>query len=198
MTSVAPTSRRASSRRFRRLHLRPRRPPRAGRRWPDTPCRRYRIERFSRMPASPSTVLDSRHRRLTTRAFPRSAIDALVVSHPANLRYLTNHVGTAGLAVVTRRGIELLVDFRYLDRGRDAARRRRRPARICTCGSCRAATTLALVECLESLGVRRGAGSRARTSAWRRHDAWETRLRGTAACRSPSWPTERAGRTAAA
>jgi hypothetical protein len=28
-------------------------------------------------------------------------IDALIVSHPTNLRYLVNHIGTAGLGVIT-------------------------------------------------------------------------------------------------
>ena len=41
-------------------------------------------------------------------------LDALVVSHPPNLRYLANHVGTAGLAVVTADAVHLLVDFRYV------------------------------------------------------------------------------------
>ena len=40
-------------------------------------------------------------------------MDALVVSHPVNLRYLLNHVGTAGLAVITRDDVRLLIDFRY-------------------------------------------------------------------------------------
>ena len=40
-------------------------------------------------------------------------IDALIVSHPTNLRYLVNHIGTAGLGVITREGVHLLIDFRY-------------------------------------------------------------------------------------
>ena len=32
---------------------------------------------------------------------PGFGMDALVVSHPPNLRYLANHAGTAGLAVIT-------------------------------------------------------------------------------------------------
>ena len=40
-------------------------------------------------------------------------LDALIVTTPANLRYLANHVGTAGTLVVTPTDIKLLVDFRY-------------------------------------------------------------------------------------
>lgn len=42
-----------------------------------------------------------------------SAIDALVVSHLPNIRYLTGFVGTAGLAVLTPDKCVLVVDFRY-------------------------------------------------------------------------------------
>jgi Xaa-Pro aminopeptidase len=41
------------------------------------------------------------------------ALDALVVTHAPNLRYLLNFVGTAGVAVVTHDAVHLLVDFRY-------------------------------------------------------------------------------------
>lgn len=43
----------------------------------------------------------------------RVGVGALVVGHPPNLRYLANHVGTAGIAVVTADAIHLLIDFRY-------------------------------------------------------------------------------------
>jgi Xaa-Pro aminopeptidase len=42
-----------------------------------------------------------------------SAVDALVVSHLPNIRYLTGFVGTAGLVVVTPAACALVVDFRY-------------------------------------------------------------------------------------
>jgi Xaa-Pro aminopeptidase len=42
-----------------------------------------------------------------------SAVDALVVSHLPNIRYLTGFVGTAGLVVVTPVSCVLVVDFRY-------------------------------------------------------------------------------------
>jgi Xaa-Pro aminopeptidase len=59
-----------------------------------------------------SDVLAERHRRLHD-ALGRDALDALVVTNPSNIRYLTNHVGSAGTVVVTRDAVHLLVDFRY-------------------------------------------------------------------------------------
>ena len=40
-------------------------------------------------------------------------VDALVVSHLPNIRYLTGFVGTAGLVVLTPTACALIVDFRY-------------------------------------------------------------------------------------
>lgn len=42
-----------------------------------------------------------------------SAIDALVVTHLPNVRYLTGFAGTAGLVVLTADACSLVVDFRY-------------------------------------------------------------------------------------
>ena len=53
-------------------------------------------------------------RLLRVRSSLRSAeIDALVVSHLPNIRYLTGFNGTAGLVVVTPTRCVLIVDFRY-------------------------------------------------------------------------------------
>src|SRR4030095_4911254 len=54
----------------------------------------------------------ARPRRLQD-ALGRDALEPLVGTNPSNIRYLTNHVGTAGTAVVTREVVHLLVDFRY-------------------------------------------------------------------------------------
>jgi len=43
----------------------------------------------------------------------RLELDGLVVTNPTNIRYLTNHVGSAGTAVLTGGAIHLLVDSRY-------------------------------------------------------------------------------------
>lgn len=40
-------------------------------------------------------------------------IDALLVTSFPNIRYLSNHVGSAGLLVLTAEGAHLVVDFRY-------------------------------------------------------------------------------------
>ena len=64
------------------------------------------------MRLAPSDVLASRHGRLD-KALARETLDALVVTNPFNIRYLTNHVGTAGTLIVTRGGLHLLIDFRY-------------------------------------------------------------------------------------
>jgi Xaa-Pro aminopeptidase len=41
------------------------------------------------------------------------SLDALIVTDPANIRFLSNHVGSAGVLVVTRTDAHLLIDFRY-------------------------------------------------------------------------------------
>jgi len=40
-------------------------------------------------------------------------LDALVVSHPPNIRYLTGFSGSAGLLFVCRQGVLFITDFRY-------------------------------------------------------------------------------------
>jgi Xaa-Pro aminopeptidase len=40
-------------------------------------------------------------------------LDALIVTTPANMRYLANHVGSAGTLLVTPSEVHLLIDFRY-------------------------------------------------------------------------------------
>ena len=59
-----------------------------------------------------SNVLAARHTHVR-RALEGLGLDGLIVTTPANLRYLANHVGTAGTMVVTQSEIHLLIDFRY-------------------------------------------------------------------------------------
>ena len=40
-------------------------------------------------------------------------LDALVVTAFSNIRYLSNHTGSAGILVLTRDAVHLIVDFRY-------------------------------------------------------------------------------------
>lgn len=59
-----------------------------------------------------SDVLAARHVRVR-RALEALGLDGLIVTTPANMRYLANHVGTAGTLLVTPGELHLLIDFRY-------------------------------------------------------------------------------------
>ena len=59
-----------------------------------------------------SFTLAQRHARVRD-ALETLSLDALIVTPSTNIRYLSNHVGTAGILVLTREGLHLLVDFRY-------------------------------------------------------------------------------------
>jgi Xaa-Pro aminopeptidase len=131
------------------------------------------------MPPVPTESLAARHARLRA-SFAEFGIDALVVSHPPNLRYLTNHVGTAGVAVVTPSDVVLLVDFRYqtaveILQGSSASCPGLRVWQVP--GSYDAA----LAECLESLGIR-AVGFESAQVTVARHAAWER------ACRARGLP----------
>ena len=59
-----------------------------------------------------SDVLAARHARVRA-ALEARGLEALIVTTPTNIRYLANHIGTAGTLLITRTDIQLLVDFRY-------------------------------------------------------------------------------------
>ncbi len=59
-----------------------------------------------------SDVLSARHRTVRAR-LTGLGLDGLVVTTPANIRYLSNHAGTAGTLVITHSDVHLLIDFRY-------------------------------------------------------------------------------------
>ena len=61
---------------------------------------------------TPSSLLAARHARVR-RALDTLTLDGLVITMPANIRYLSNHIGSAGTLVLTREGLHLLIDFRY-------------------------------------------------------------------------------------
>ncbi len=46
-------------------------------------------------------------------------LDALVVTHPPNIRYLTGFSGSAGLLLVCRQGVLFITDFRYDTQSRE-------------------------------------------------------------------------------
>ena len=55
------------------------------------------------------------------RALEAEALDALLVTSRANIRYLTGFSGSAGLAVATRADVLLVTDFRYAEQARAEA-----------------------------------------------------------------------------
>jgi len=59
-----------------------------------------------------SDVLAARHARVRS-ALEAAGLEALIVTTPANIRYLANHIGSAGTLIVTPDDLQLLVDFRY-------------------------------------------------------------------------------------
>ncbi len=65
---------------------------------------------MTRLPAT--SLLAERQRRLGAALLERR-LDAFVVTTPANIRYLSNHVGSAGILLVRDGDLRLLVDFRY-------------------------------------------------------------------------------------
>jgi Xaa-Pro aminopeptidase len=79
------------------------------------------------------------------------SLDALVVTHLPNLRYLTGLAGSAGLAVVTSDACRLIVDFRYASAARGL------PAALAQVVVVEVAASYdeALVEALRRTGARR-------------------------------------------
>jgi len=61
-----------------------------------------------------TAALAARHSRVRE-SLEMLSLDALIVTPPANIRYLSNHAGTAGILILTRDALHLLVDFRYHD-----------------------------------------------------------------------------------
>jgi Xaa-Pro aminopeptidase len=59
-----------------------------------------------------SEILAARHRLVRAR-LATLGLDGLLVTNPTNIRYLSNHAGSAGTLVLTVTGVHLLIDFRY-------------------------------------------------------------------------------------
>jgi len=66
------------------------------------------------VPLPDTALLAARHAR-TRRAMEEVSLDALVVTSATNIRYLSNHAGSAGVLVITADAAHLLVDFRYAE-----------------------------------------------------------------------------------
>ena len=64
------------------------------------------------MRLAPRDTLAARHAKLR-QAVVAADLDGLVVTHLPNVFYLTNFLGTAGIAVAMRDRLYLVLDFRY-------------------------------------------------------------------------------------
>jgi len=64
------------------------------------------------VPLPRSSTLARRHARVRE-ALDALGLDALIVTPPTNIRYLSNHVGSAGILVLASNAVHLLIDFRY-------------------------------------------------------------------------------------
>jgi Xaa-Pro aminopeptidase len=63
------------------------------------------------------TLFDRRHHRLTSN-FSDAKIDFLLITSPANWYYLTGFTGESGALVVSRKGVSLITDGRFMVQGR--------------------------------------------------------------------------------
>ncbi len=126
--------------------------------------------------ALPTTAqLAARHRRVR-QALDELTLDALVITGAANIRYLTNHAGSAGVLVLTRESAHLLVDFRYREA---VAMLQASPA---ACPDLRvwdvpASYDEALLGCLHAIGAGT-AGFEAAHVTVARHEWWRTHAGG--------------------
>ena len=125
------------------------------------------------MSLPPTAVLDVRLTRMRAR-LAEAKLDALVVTQPANQRYLASHRGSAGVLVVTPTRVDLLVDTRY----QEVVRARQESLQACpglqphlVPGS----YDDALVEYLGTLDAP-VVGFEARHVSVATHDAWRRRL----------------------
>jgi Xaa-Pro aminopeptidase len=127
------------------------------------------------MTLPPSTVLARRHARLRE-AIDALSLDALVISNATNIRYLTNHIGSAGLLVATREAMHLALDFRY----RESARLLQDSSSACPglrVWDVPASYDEALVHCLDEIGVS-VVGFEATHLTVARHNWWRDTARG--------------------
>ena len=99
------------------------------------------------------------------------SLDALVVTCAANIRYLSNHTGSSGVLVLTRKSVHLLVDFRY----REAVQMLQHSESACPGLVVRdmpASYDEALLQCLGDIGTPRVGFEAAHVSV-ARHQWWE-------------------------
>ena len=124
----------------------------------------------------PSTAaLAQRHGRIRE-SLETLNLDALIVTPSANIRYLSNHAGTAGILVMTRDAAHLLIDFRYQESVRELQ------ASPSACPALRmwdvpASYEEALMGCLSEIGVTT-VGFEAAHVTVARHEWWRETIAG--------------------
>jgi Xaa-Pro aminopeptidase len=100
------------------------------------------------------------------------SLDALIVTASTNVRYLSNHTGTAGVLVSTREAVHLLVDFRY----RESVRALQESPSACPglrMWDVPASYDEALLDCLGEIGAAT-VGFEARHVTVSQHEYWRT------------------------
>jgi len=126
--------------------------------------------------ALPSTAaLAQRHARIRE-SLETLSLDALIVTPSTNIRYLSNHAGTAGILVITRDAVHLLIDFRY----QEAVRALQGSASACPglrMWDVPASYEEALIGCLAEIGVTI-VGFEAAHVTVARHEWWRETIAG--------------------
>jgi Xaa-Pro aminopeptidase len=135
-----------------------------------------------------SADLAARHARVR-RQLDTLSLDALVVSSTHNIRYLSNHVGSSGLLVLSRDRVRLLADFRY----REAVARLQESHSACpglVLVDVPASYEEALIQTLGEMGAE-SVGFEAADVSVARHSSWQ-RIAARLERRLAFRPTERA------
>src|SRR5215831_7347493 len=117
-----------------------------------------------------SAILARRHARIRE-ALDALSLDALIVTPSTNIRYLTNHGGSAGILIVARDALHLLIDFRYQEavRARQSSREACPQMRV---HDVPASYEEALIACLAEIGVTT-VGFEAPHVTVARHEWWQ-------------------------
>ena len=132
--------------------------------------------------ALPSTAALARRHARIRESLDTLSLDALIVTPSTNIRYLSNHAGTAGILVLTRDAVHLLIDFRY----REAVHALQASASACPqlrVWDVPASYEEALIGCLAEIGVTT-VGFEAAHVTVARHEWWRETIAGRAARRS--------------
>ena len=142
------------------------------------------------MPLPSTAALAQRHARIRE-SLETLNLDALIVTPSANIRYLSNHAGTAGILVMTRDAAHLLIDFRYQESVRELQ------ASPSACPALRmwdvpASYEEALMGCLSEIGVTT-VGFEAAHVTVARHEWWRETIAGRGVRAMPCMLIEESG-----